>query len=219
MNSKNEILDRLRQVTNTNQEITISQWQDKDLFNHLENNSDDLTVIFKRQFEKLSGDLYIVNSEEEAAKKLHSLLENIEPHQCRTHNFPLINEFKNLNPEIADYLTFVDEHDISSEDYANFEVGVSGADCLIARTGSILLRASSAGGRRLSVLPPIHIVIALEKQIVASLDEAFTFLDTVPDRWGYATIISGPSRTSDIEKQLVLGAHGPKKLIIILVKN
>jgi L-lactate dehydrogenase complex protein LldG len=219
MNRKNEILDRLRQVTTLNREMTLSPWQDKDLFNHLEGNSDDLTTIFKHQFEKLSGEIYIVKSEEEAAKKLHDLLENIEPQQCRTHNFPLISALKKINPEIADYLAFADEQDISSEEFANFEVGVSGADCLIARTGSILLRAISAGGRRLSVLPPVHIVISLEKQIVASLDEAIAFLDTVPDTWGYATIISGPSRTSDIEKQLVLGAHGPKKLIVILIKN
>ena len=188
MNRKNEILNRLRQVTNLNRELTLSPWQDKDLFNHIESISDNLIALFKHQFEKLSGEIHIVNSEKEAAKKLHDLLENIEPQQCRTHNFPLINSLKKLNPEIADYVTFIDEYDISSEEFANFEVGVSGADCLIARTGSILLRAISAGGRRLSVLPPVHIVIASEKQIVASLDEAFAFLETVPHTWGYELI-------------------------------
>ena len=219
MNSKNEILNRLRQVKNPDPKNVISQWEDKGLFKNFPDKSDNLTDIFKYQLEKLSGDIYVVNNKEEAIKKLRYLLKKIEPDQCKSHKCTLIGDLKRVSPEIRDYLNDMDELNLTSEEYANFEVGISGADCLVARTGSILLRAISSGGRRLSVLPPIHIVIAEEKQIVASLDEAFAFLDTVPDTWSYATIISGPSRTSDIEKQLVLGAHGPKKLIVILLND
>jgi L-lactate dehydrogenase complex protein LldG len=90
------------------------------------------------------------------------------------------------------------------------------ADALIARTGSIVLRATTAGGRRLSVLPPIHCVVAERAQLVPYLS---AWLNNVhSDRgWSYGTIITGPSRTADIERILVLGAHGPKRLIVIVV--
>lgn len=219
MNSKKEILNRLRQGKNPDQDDKIVSWTDEDIFADFPDKSDSLIDIFNTQITKLSGDLYIVNNKIEAVKKLQSLLENVHPSRCKAHKFPLIEELKTIDPEIGDYLNFIDGDDISSEKFAAIEVGISGADCLIARTGSILLRAISAGGRRLSVLPPTHIVIADEKQIVASLDEALMLLDSSQDIWSYATIISGPSRTSDIEKQLVLGAHGPKKLNVILLKN
>jgi L-lactate dehydrogenase complex protein LldG len=184
MNSKNEILSRLRQRGSPAREDNAPQWEDKDLFADFPGPSDNLIDIFSHQLNKLSGDFHLVNNKEEMVKTLKSLLEDSEPEQCKAHKSPLIDEF-----------------------------------CLIARTGSILLHTVSAGGRRLSVLPPTHIVIAEEKQIVPSLDEAFNTLDHDQDIWSYATIITGPSRTSDIEKQLVLGAHGPKKLIVLIIKS
>jgi L-lactate dehydrogenase complex protein LldG len=219
MNSKNEILSRLRQRGSPDRDYNAPQWEDKDLFADFPGPSDNLINIFSQQLNKLSGDFHLVNNKEEMVKTLQNLLEDSEPEQCKAHKSPLIDELKILGPEIRDYLTFIDGDEISSEEFAKLEVGITGADCLIARTGSILLHTLSAGGRRLSVLPPTHIVIAEEKQIVPSLDEAFNTLDLDQDIWSYATIITGPSRTSDIEKQLVLGAHGPKRLIVILLKN
>lgn len=219
MNSKNEILNRLRQKNSADPKGDLPQKKDQDFFIDFPGPSDNLIDIFKRQLSKLSGELYLANSKEKAIGILKNLLEKIEPDQCKTHKFPLIEELKRLSPGISCYLAYIDDLEISSPEYANFEVGISGADCIIARTGSILLRTRSAGGRRLSVLPPIHIVIAEENQVVASLDAAFNSPYLNQDDWSYATIISGPSRTADIEKQLVLGAHGPKRLIVILIKG
>ena len=75
----------------------------------------------------------------------------------------------------------------------------------------------SAGGRALSVLPPHHIVLARREQLVADLPAAFALLqqkyaDNYPSMISF---ITGPSRTGDIERILVLGAHGPKKLTIL----
>jgi L-lactate dehydrogenase complex protein LldG len=96
------------------------------------------------------------------------------------------------------------------------DVGLSECDALIAQTGSVLVTSRSAGGRGLSVLPPHHVVLAKREQLVPGLPEAFALVKT---RYGgnYPSMISfitGPSRTGDIERILVLGAHGPKKLTI-----
>ena len=96
------------------------------------------------------------------------------------------------------------------------DVGISECDALIAQPGSVLVTNRSAGGRALSVLPPHHIVLARRDQLAADLTAAFELLkrkygDNYPSMISF---ITGPSRTGDIERILVLGAHGPKKLTI-----
>jgi L-lactate dehydrogenase complex protein LldG len=99
------------------------------------------------------------------------------------------------------------------------DLGVTSCDCLVAQTGSIVVSTLSAGGRALSVLPPTHLAIARRDQIVPDLVSAMALLRKRYDkRWPSAlTVITGPSRTADIEKILVLGAHGPKRLVLYFV--
>jgi L-lactate dehydrogenase complex protein LldG len=99
------------------------------------------------------------------------------------------------------------------------DAGISECDALIAQTGTVVVTSRSAGGRGLSVLPPHHVVIARREQLVPDLPAAFALLKS---KYGekYPSMISfitGPSRTGDIERILVLGAHGPKKLTILCV--
>lgn len=94
------------------------------------------------------------------------------------------------------------------------DAALSECDALVAQTGSLVLTSRSAGGRALSVLPPHHIVIAKRTQLVPDLPAAF---DLLQSRYGQSwpsmtSFITGPSRTGDIERILVLGAHGPKEL-------
>jgi L-lactate dehydrogenase complex protein LldG len=98
------------------------------------------------------------------------------------------------------------------------EVGITECDALIAQTGSVLITTRSAGGRALSVLPPHHVVLARRDQLIADLPDAFALLKNkyAGDYPSFISFITGPSRTGDIERILVLGAHGPKKLSIFL---
>lgn len=96
--------------------------------------------------------------------------------------------------------------------------GISECDGLVAQTGSVLVSSRSAGGRALSVLPPHHIVLARRGQLLRDLPEAFAMLR---ERYGgnypsFMSVVTGPSRTGDIERILVLGAHGPKKLTVLV---
>jgi len=91
------------------------------------------------------------------------------------------------------------------------------AEALIAQTGSILVTAS-CGGRGASVIAPCHIVYATTAQLVPDLATALSRAsqDGILDRNSFACVISGSSRTADIEKILVQGAHGPRRLVVIL---
>jgi L-lactate utilization protein LutC len=91
------------------------------------------------------------------------------------------------------------------------------AEALIAQTGSVLVTASS-GGRGASVIAPCHIVYASVDQLVPDLETALGYLarERRLKSNSFACIISGSSRTADIEKILVQGAHGPRRLVVIL---
>jgi len=91
------------------------------------------------------------------------------------------------------------------------------ADALIAQTGSVFVSAS-CGGRGASVVAPTHIVYAFAKQLVPDLVTALrnATADGRLDKNSYACVISGSSRTADIEKILVQSAHGPMRLVVIV---
>jgi len=104
-------------------------------------------------------------------------------------------------------------------DLESCDAGVTGCEVLVAQTGGIMVSVESAGGRALSVLPPHHVVIARTGQMVPDLTAAF---EHVKRKYGkkfpsFMSFITGPSRTGDIERILVLGAHGPKRLTVLLV--
>lgn len=105
------------------------------------------------------------------------------------------------------------------DDLETCDAALTECEALVAQTGSVLVSASSAGGRALSILPPHHVVLARQNQIVPDLGTALQRLqEKFKDRFpSFLSFISGPSRTGDIERVLVLGAHGPKKLIILLL--
>jgi len=104
----------------------------------------------------------------------------------------------------------------ATNDLESCDAGLTECDALVAQTGSVLVTSRSAGGRALSVLPPHHVVLARREQLVPDLLAAFTLLKEkyASNYPSFVSFITGPSRTGDIERILVLGAHGPKKLTI-----
>jgi len=91
------------------------------------------------------------------------------------------------------------------------------AEALVALTGSVLVSAS-CGGRGASVIAPVHIVVASAEQIVPDLESVFVKIRdrNIAFQNSYMSLITGSSRTADIEKILVMGAHGPIRLIVVL---
>jgi L-lactate dehydrogenase complex protein LldG len=94
---------------------------------------------------------------------------------------------------------------------------ITTAEALVALTGSVLVSAA-CGGRGASVVAPVHIVLASSDQLVPDLDAAFARMRERNTAFqnSYVCLITGSSRTADIEKILVMGAHGPIRLIVIL---
>jgi L-lactate dehydrogenase complex protein LldG len=99
------------------------------------------------------------------------------------------------------------------------DAGLTECESLVAQTGSACVTTRSSGGRALSVLPPHHVVVARREQMVPDLAAAYERLAAKygDDYPSFISFITGPSRTGDIERILVLGAHGPKKLTVMLI--
>ncbi|HTV59787.1 MAG TPA: LUD domain-containing protein [Verrucomicrobiae bacterium] len=95
---------------------------------------------------------------------------------------------------------------------------ITRAEFLVAQTGSVVV-SSSCGGRGAFAFAPLHIVVAGVSELVVDLAAALAQLRTrgIPEQSSSFTLITGPSRTADIEKQLVMGAHGPIRLVVILI--
>lgn len=100
-------------------------------------------------------------------------------------------------------------------------LGITRCEHLIARLGTIMVSSKLSPGRQITVFPEIHLVIAYPSQLVPDLKHAFQSLRKKykSDYPSMVSLITGPSRTADIEKTLVMGAHGPKELYVFLIEN
>ena len=192
---------------------------DEEIYSDYKTDVGEMLAQFIERQENLHGEVLICESIEQMAQKLANVLKDFDPASAKYFKTNLMEQIFDLLPGIKNYFDLKTDLSISSPDFSKYEAGVSGAEYLIARTGSIFLNSQMAGGRRLTVLPPVHIVVAKQSQLVSSLDDVLKKIKQSDSDWSYATFITGPSRTSDIEKKLVLGAHGPKRLVTLILNS
>jgi L-lactate dehydrogenase complex protein LldG len=119
---------------------------------------------------------------------------------------------------LTDLLKDTVKIDSGEDEFADLNIGITRCEFLVAHLGSVLVSSAQISGRRLNVFPETHIVIANETQMTNYLDEALEKLqkkykNELPS---LVSTITGPSRTADIEKTLVMGMHGPKSLIVLI---
>jgi L-lactate dehydrogenase complex protein LldG len=113
------------------------------------------------------------------------------------------------------------EHEALVAKLANCGVGVTAVDYAIAETGTIVLSSDEPNALLVSLLPPVHIALVRSGQMIATMDEAIDRIGR--ERIGRAnparsvTLVTGPSRTSDVELVLSIGVHGPKELHVIVI--
>lgn len=105
--------------------------------------------------------------------------------------------------------------------FDNMKAGLTRCEYLVARLGSVMVSSAHASGRKMNVFPEVHIIYARTSQLVPDLKDA---LKRIKERYGknlpsMISMITGPSRTADIEKTLVMGAHGPRDLYVFMVDD
>jgi L-lactate dehydrogenase complex protein LldG len=176
---------------------------------------DDQIALFAQNATALKADFRAVASAHEASQQLASLAAENQWKHIASHRAPLPFGFA----EKLGLPCLLTDAGYSPATLEQCDASITGCDALVAQTGSVLVSPQSAGGRTLSVLPPHHVVVARRSQMVPDLASAMQVVRKIyaPNWPSFLSFITGPSRTGDIERILVLGAHGPKKLTIFLL--
>lgn len=206
--AKEKMLKNIRQALLEKRENPHPDFEDSALYKDEE---ESLDVTFAREFTDVKGKFFYCDGEISIIENLIALVEELgvtkifawEPVVQKLlgqYGFPILS---------------------TDENFESAEVGITTCEALIARNGSIMISNANAAGRRLSIYPPIHIVLAKTSQLVMDIKHGMTKIrERYPNELpSMITTITGPSRTADIEKMLVLGAHGPKELYVFLVED
>jgi len=171
--------------------------------------------LFRRNLEELKVEFQICAGPREAVQHVKNLARDGGWKKIGRHSGELTDAIA-PGLGLAEVKT---DNGYTLNDLESCDAALTECEALVAQTGSVLVSAPGAGGRALSILPPHHVVLARQNQMVPDLGAALhrmqeKFKNHFPS---FLSFISGPSRTGDIERILVLGAHGPKKLTILLL--
>ncbi len=207
--AREQILKRIRSanmqsINNTYSDVDLKS----DIYPPID---DDLDITFAQNLNKLSGHFVYCSDKNEFIDNISRLFKAQKITKVHIKDRGIASLLKNIDIEISE----------SERQKENIKMTITSCESLVARLGSILVSSKQESGRSFNFIPETHIVIANRSQIVATVKDAMALLQ---EKYGndlpsMVSLISGPSRTADIEKTLVLGAHGPRSLIVYLTEE
>lgn len=205
--AKENILKKIRKALSESTPIPFPQ--SEGTHSVFQPSKQDLEIEFAEQFAKLQGKFVFCIDHKELAGQLNALIatqgwKNIF---CREEKLRKTLQDQGLGGAI------------SAKDLGESDAAITTCETLVARTGTIVLSSANASGRTTSVYAPVHLCVAYTDQLVYDIRDALVGLkekygQQLPSLMSFAT---GPSRTADIEKTLVVGVHGPKQAYLFLV--
>lgn len=216
MSDREEILGRLRE-----QERRVSHgpaWRSRRRF-------DDLAERFAEALTAGGGEVARVTDLAEAAGRLGELFTALGARRVAANAEPLVLALEPWRrwPEVEWLVAGEPEGAAAgAEDRlrafcAAADAGLTGVEAALAETGSLVVRSGPGRSRMVSLLPPVHIALVAASALTTDL---FTWTAARGEGMPAAvTLISGPSKTADIEQTLAIGVHGPKRLLVILVEE
>lgn len=205
-NKKDSVLRKIREALVQPTPIPFSKSEGKSsVFQPL---GQEVEIEFAERFTDLGGKFAFCFSEADAAKQCSELI--------------ISNKWNSvycIDPKLSKLVENTIE--LQQTDLAGCDVAITGCEFMVGRTGSIVMSAAEASGRNTSVYCPIHICIAYTSQMVYDIKDA---LEGMKEKYGkqipsLITFATGPSRTADIEKTLVVGVHGPKEVYVFLIDD
>ena len=207
--SKELILGRIRKALSVPTEVPFPRTEtDAAIY---PTPQEDLAVLFASEFSRLQGMFAYCEDESDLVRQVLELVSEKGWKSPHCPEQPLRALFARHGSPLFD----------EDSDVVGCDVAVTGCEALVARTGSIVLSAAQPEGRTTSVYTPVHICIAFTSQLVYDIHDALVGLQ---ERYGgrlpsLITFATGPSRTADIEKTLVVGVHGPGQVYCFLMED
>ncbi|MCB0397064.1 MAG: lactate utilization protein [Flavobacteriales bacterium] len=207
--SKEKILKKIRKaLIQKNDSPYASTDYETPVFHPAENSLD---LTFAEAFIAIGGQFRFCENLEELSQGLSALMEE---HQWK-HVYCFEDNLKDILKDMQ--LSYVD----NKTEFSNIDAGITTCEFLVARTGTILMSSAKSSGRKLPAFAPVHVVIASTNQLQYDLSDGLAALQKkYGEKWpSMVTAITGPSRTADIEKTLIIGAHGPKEVYVFLLDS
>lgn len=172
----------------------------------------DLRQRFELECKSNYTECIFTSSMEETQSRLLDLIASLEPGSLFAEDMPFIRDRLRYVPRDLNWSTAGAAPESS-------QATITRCKALIAATGSLLV-TSSCGGRGGSIVAPVHVVLARESQLVPDIESALALAEKSGDvkKNSFLAVVTGCSRTADIEKLLVIGAHGPKRLVVFVEK-
>jgi L-lactate dehydrogenase complex protein LldG len=162
-------------------------------------------AMFSSALEKLSGHTFIAGTREQAREYVTSL---VAGRTTVTSRSPLIEACE------LSHIAAPDQHRSAC---AGAAIGITGAEYALADTGTLVVFSGPEESRLMSLLPPLHIALVERGRILTGLDELLVTMPLPAQRSSSMVLITGPSRTADIEQILVRGVHGPGELHVVII--
>ena len=206
MSSRDEILGRLRPLARNTPHP--QPWQSRRDFA-------DLAARFTESLTAVGGEVIRTPNLDEAWTRLEDLLHQIEADNIVANAEPPVSNLQSLISQSPMTWHIVGQTPGDLKTFCETaDVGLTSADAALAETGSLVISSGANKSRMVSLLPPVHIALVAESKLTADI---FTWTAA---RKGHLrsniVLVSGPSKTADIEMTLVKGVHGPKRFIVIL---
>lgn len=207
--SKENILKKIRQALQEPVPVPFPE-REKSNESLYPASTEENEVLFAEEFSKLGGRFVYCSSEADMIEQFNVLA-------AQKHWKEIYCAESGLK-ELFGRHSF---NSFSSKQLAESDVSITTCEVLVARTGTMVLSTGNESGRTTSVYAPVHVCIAYMDQLVFDLKDAIELLrkkykDQLPSFISFAT---GPSRTADIEKTLVVGVHGPKEVFCFLIEK
>jgi len=170
---------------------------------------------FKTKLEVVAGECYRVNTAIEAGELVCKVL-----HEKGIQNVALLDASISKKGDFANLIekkgitVYIDHfREVTPEAQA----GITQVNYAIAELGTLVQADANVDQRLCSTLIPIHIALVSTASLIPSLKETMATIHGLPEIPGFVGFITGPSRTSDIERVLTIGVHGPKQLVVVFV--
>ena len=174
-------------------------------------NRDGLLPTFSAQLEAAGATVQVIAAPEQIAECVNDYL--------RREQLPgevVVSADDIVDVEWPDLMTVHRQRAATGDD----KVSVTGAISAVAETGTLVIGSGVGNPTTLNFLPDHHIVVINERQLVANLEDLWPTVRARFPQWPRTVnLISGPSKTADVEQTLQLGAHGPRRLLVIVVRD
>ena len=220
--SRNAILKQLKSTRASGQNKATGDFHRASLLASNTRTAERRKYDLRKTLEDLSAVMRSCHSHGEAVSFIDEILQENAIKRCVAWKHPLLDRmelsviFKQKKVKYRD--SFSGRADFRQY-CAQADLGITAADAIIEESGTIVVRARRGWERATSLLPPVHLVVFEAHQVVPSVRQLPHLLRSFHDENeklpSAVHLITGPSRTADIEFNLVLGVHGPKKVYVL----